>query len=111
MVRPFRPVVFEGFGTGALVDAPMCCLIGYVRQHAFGILQVRHLSFRRGFSRREQIVQKLAQLAIAGYVAAKDQSSVLVDDEQRVGPGSVCAMNPAVEMIDENREPHVFEPV
>src|SRR5687767_9889346 len=61
ILRPPRPVVFEGFGTGALVDAPVRGLIGHVRHDSLGILQVRHLAIGCGFFPCEQIVQKLPQ--------------------------------------------------
>ncbi len=45
------------------------------------------------------------------HVAAENQSAVLVNHEQRVGPNPVGAMNPAIEMIDDDRKPHIFQPL
>ena len=111
MLRPLRPVVFEGFRPGALVDAPVGRLVGFVRHHPLGVLQVRHLARRRGSFRREHIFQELAQLAVVRHVAAKNQPAVFVNDEQRVGPNPVGAVNPAIEMIDDDRKTNVFQPL
>ena len=40
MLRAFGPVIFERFGTRALVYAMMRGLVGFVRHDAFGVLQV-----------------------------------------------------------------------
>src|SRR4026208_2410788 len=63
-----------------------------------------------GFLRREQAVDKFAQLMAARHITAENQSAVFVNDKQRIGPNTVGAMNPAVEMIDHNWKPHIFQP-
>ena len=111
MLRPLGPVVFESFRPGALVDAPMGRLIGFVRHHPLGVLQVHHSPSGDGLFRGDHIFKELAQLPVIRHVAAKNQPAVFVNHEQRVGPNAISAVNPAIEMIDEDRKTDIFQPL
>ena len=100
---PLGPVVFKSFWSGALVDAAMGRLIGFMGDHPFGVLQMQHATLSGGFFRGNDIFQELAQLAVIRHIAAKNQPAVFVDDEQRVGPNTVGTVNAAIEVIDEDR--------
>ena len=58
MLRALGPVIFERLLPGALINAPVHRLIGFVSQHALGILQVRHFPFRPRSFPGEQILEK-----------------------------------------------------
>src|SRR5581483_5236511 len=111
VLRAPGPVIFERLWSGALVNAPVRRLVGLVREHAFGILHMGDFAFLSRLFSGEQIFEKFPQLAVIGHVAAKHQSAVLVNHEQRVGPDAVGPVNSTVEVIDENRKLDPFEPL
>jgi hypothetical protein len=46
MLWALGPVIFECLDTGALINAVMRCLVGFVWQYALGVLQMRYLALR-----------------------------------------------------------------
>lgn len=96
VLRPLRPVIFEGLGTGALVNSPVRLLVGLMQNESLGILQVQHAPFGCRLVRCHQVIQKLAQLRVICHVAAKDKSAVFMDNEESVGPSPVTPMNLAI---------------
>ena len=72
ILRTFCPVIFKGFRAGALVDASMRRLVGFMEHDSLRILQVKHVSFRGRVFRDHQVIQKLPQLAMIRHVAAKN---------------------------------------
>ena len=59
ILRPLGPVVFERFRPGALVDAPMGRLIGFMRHHPLGVLQMHHPPGGDGLFRRDNIFAEI----------------------------------------------------
>jgi len=60
MLRTLAPIIFERSLTGALVYAPMRRLIGLVREHALGILQMSHPARRARSLSGKQVLKKFA---------------------------------------------------
>ena len=81
MLGPLGPIVFERLRSGALVNAPVGRLVGFVRYHPLGVLQVHHPPGGDGSFRGNYIFEELAQLPVIRHVAAKNQSAVLVNHE------------------------------
>ena len=109
MLRTLRPVVFEGLGTSALVNSPVCRLVGFMQNDSLRILQVQHASLGCRAVRRHQVFQKLSQLAMVRHVAAKDKAAIFVNDEERVGPSPVATVDFAIQAVDQDRELDVFQ--
>src|SRR5262245_40532524 len=104
MLGTFFPVLLESLGAGALVDSPMCRLVGLVRNHSLRILQVQHASLGCRVIRCKQVFQKLSELAMVRHVAAKDEAAIFMDNKDGIGPSPVTPMNFTVQAVDDNRK-------
>ena len=109
MLGPLRPVVFERLGTSALVNPPVCRLVSFMENDPLGILQVQHASLGCRVVCRHQIFQDLAELAVVRHVAAKDQTAIFVNDEERIGPSPVATVDLAIQAVDQDRESDIFQ--
>ena len=70
---------------------------------------MQHFAFGDSFFRRQQVVQKLAQLAVVGHVAAENEPAVYVNDKKRIGPSAISTVDSTIEMIDDDVELDFFQ--
>jgi hypothetical protein len=113
MRREDAPIILERLRPGESIDAMMLRLVDGMTDDAFGVAIISHRAgvLTRVTVARDQLGQEIAELIGLRDRAAKDQTAVLVNDEERDWPHAIAAMDVTVETVDEDREGGLFEPL